>query len=71
LELVDSFYDDNLGSYILVTPYYKLGSFEQLMGREWELDDLMLFFYQMAKAHHELFKNKICHLDLKPENILI
>lgn len=27
LELVDSFYDDHLGSYVLVTPYYKLGSF--------------------------------------------
>nr|VVW86794.1 unnamed protein product [Nymphaea colorata] len=66
LELVDSFYDDHLGSYVLVTPYYKLGSFEQMMDREWELDELLLFFYQMAKAHFELSKNGICHLDLKP-----
>jgi serine/threonine protein kinase len=60
-----------LGAYILVTPYYKLGSFEQLMGKDWKLDELMLFFYQMAKAHLELYKNGICHLDLKPENILL
>lgn len=31
LELVDSFYDESLGSYILITPYYKNGSLEQLM----------------------------------------
>lgn len=31
LELVDHFYDDYLGSYILVTPYYKMGSFDTLM----------------------------------------
>lgn len=27
LELIDHFYDEELGSYILVTPYYKMGSF--------------------------------------------
>lgn len=38
LYLNDSFYDDTLGSYILVTPYYKLGSFEQMMTKEWDFE---------------------------------
>ena len=31
LDLFDSFYDTDIGSYVLVTPYYKMGSFETLM----------------------------------------
>lgn len=38
LELVDHFYDYKLRSYVLVTPYYKLGSFEKIMNKGWELD---------------------------------
>ena len=45
LELVDSFYDYDIGSYILVTPYYKMGSFDTLMNQEWEYEELLLFFY--------------------------
>lgn len=45
LELVDHFYDYDLQSYVLVTPYYKMGSFEKLMSRNWEVDELLLFFY--------------------------
>lgn len=71
LQLNDSFYDDSLGSYILVTPYYKLGSFEQMTNKDWDFDDAILFFYQIAKAHFDLSLSGICHLDLKPENILL
>lgn len=38
LELVDHFYDNFLRSYVLVTPYYKMGSFERIMNRDWEVD---------------------------------
>ncbi len=48
-----------------------MGSFEQMMQKEWDFDDLILFFYQIAKAHFDLSKSGICHLDLKPENILL
>ena len=34
LELVDAFYDNDIGSYVLVTPYYKQGSFDNLMGKK-------------------------------------
>lgn len=71
LELIDHFYDDNLSSYILVTPYYKMGSFETLMKKDWELDELFLFFYEIAKGLFDLSKSQILHLDLKPDNILI
>ena len=71
LELFDHFYDDDLGSYIIITPYYRNGSFETLMSKDWEFEELLLFFYQIAKGLFDLSKKDILHLDLKPENILI
>ena len=57
LELFDSFYDTDIGSYVLVTPYYKLGSFETEMNSEWDFDALLLFFYEMVKGLLDLYKN--------------
>ena len=71
IDLIDSFYDTDIGSYILITPYYKHGSFDNFINQNWSFDELLLFFYEMAKGLFDLFKNQILHLDLKPENILV
>ncbi len=58
LELYDHFYDDNLSSYVIVTPYCKMGGFDKIMKmkKEWELDELLLFFYEIAKGLFDLAK---------------
>jgi serine/threonine protein kinase len=41
------------------------------MSKDWKLDELLLFFYEIAMALYDLSKYNILHLDIKPENILI
>jgi hypothetical protein len=42
LQLIDHFYDKNITSFILVTPFYKMGSFDLIMNNKeqkiWSLD---------------------------------
>ena len=57
LELVDHFYDEDLGAYILVTPLCKMGALDSLMKKEWDFDELLLLFFQLSKGLFDLSRN--------------